>query len=267
MSVARLIVIALALSLSSSAAAERLSLNFTINDQQRDVLVYVPDQAATQVTPLVVVYHGRGDDAEPFARAVKLHEDWPQAIVAYPRGEWHDNRPQRGWQYRAGQYDDRDLKLTDALLAELGSRYVIEPTQTFAAGFSNGGHFLFLMMKLKPERFAAYTIIGAVQPDYENPASPRPLLYLFGKREDRHLKGDWEGTVQALVKHQRTAGPLSDALGCCKLHRPTSGGAPFVFGNYNAGHIWPADGNRWIKQFFADPWFGEPTRDDETKAR
>lgn len=233
------------------------ALQFSINQQSRQVLLYVPDQlSATPDT--VIVFHGRGDDAEPFARAVKLHEEWPEAIVAYPRGEWHDNRPQRGWQYRPGQYDDRDLKLTQALLEELAQRFPISPQRTFAAGFSNGGHFLFLLMKQQPESFAAYTIIGAVQPNYQSEAAPRPLLYLFGRGEDRHLKDEWEGTVQALIRHQQTAGPLSDALACCKLQRPTAGGAPFLFGIYNAGHIWPADGNRWIRRFFADPWL----RDD-----
>ena len=239
---------------ASAAAGERETLRFEINQQNREVLLYAPS-SVTALTPLIVIYHGRGDDAEPFARAVKLHRDWPEAVVAYPRGEWHENRPQRGWQYRAGQYEDRDLKLTDALLTELATRYPIAPTQRHAAGFSNGGHFLFLLLKQRPQEFASYTIIGAVQPKFESDAAPRPLLYLFGRGEDRHLQEEWQATVLSLIRHQRTGGDLLDALGCCKRQRVMAGGAPLVFGTYNAGHIWPADGNRWIKQFVADPWF------------
>jgi hypothetical protein len=80
--------------------------------------------------------------------------------------------------------------------------------------------------------------------------APRPLLYLFGRGEDRRHQEAWRGTVAALVRHQRSAGPLVDALGCCKRQAPAEGGAAFVFGLYNAGHIWPRDGNRWLRAFF-----------------
>jgi hypothetical protein len=38
-------------------------------------------------------------------------------------------------------------------------------------------------------------------------------------------------------------------MGCCNLQQPAADGAPFVFGIYNAGHIWPSQGNEWLKEF------------------
>jgi len=235
------------------ASAARLVLQIEAAGLQRRVLVHAPDSATQAPAPLVIVFHGRGDDAAAFARAVNLHRDWPEAIIAYPRGELHPGKPQRGWQYRRGQYDDRDLLLTDALLAELGQRFRIAPERSFAAGFSNGGHFVFLLMAERPDLFAAHAVLGSVNPDYASQALPRPLLYLFGRGENREHQDAWQSTIEALIRHQRSSGPLEDVLGCCKLQRAHPGGAPFVFGLYNAGHIWPAEGNGWLKAFFSNP--------------
>lgn len=240
------------------AQAARHSLDLEVDGQPRRVLVFAPDEPRAQPPPTVVVFHGRGDDSVAFARAVQLHRDWPEAIVAYPRGEMHDEGAMRGWQYRPGQYQDRDLKLTDRLLEELQARFGSRPGTTYAAGFSNGGHFLFLLLAERPEAFAAYAIVGAVQPNFAADSTPRPLLYLFGRGEDRRYQDDWQLTVQRLVRHQHSAGPLQDVLGCCKLQRPAEGGAPLVFGLYNAGHTWPSEGNAWLKAFFTDPWLHSP---------
>lgn len=225
-------------------------LRFELDGAERRVLLEVPDEVAG--APLVVVFHGRGDDAQAFADAVRLHDDWPGAVIAYPRGEPHEGKPMRGWQYRKGQYADRDLKLTDALLAALGERFAIPPSRRFAAGFSNGGHFVFLLMAERPEAFAAHAVVGSVRPEFAIDAPPRPLLYLFGRGEPRRYQDDWRDTVAAMVRHQRGAGPLVDWQDCCKRQAPAPGGAPFYFGLYNAGHIWPAQGNAWLRAFIED---------------
>lgn len=241
------------------AAAARLNLEYEIDGLQRRVLAFVPDiepaAGGDAVHPLVVVYHGRGDDSAAFAKAVKLHEQWPEAIVAYPRGELHDGKSMRGWQYRPGQYADRDLKLTDRLLEDMAARYGTRPAHSYAAGFSNGGHFVFLLMAERSASFAAFGVLGAVQPDYTATAPPRPLIYLFGRGEDKRHQNAWQKTIEALIRHQRTSGPLQAVLGCCQLQAPTAGGAPLVFGVYNAGHTWPQGGNQWLRAFFTDPQF------------
>ena len=45
------------------SAAERFTLQFDIDGLRRKVLVYAPDEPVPGTTPLVVVYHGRGDDS------------------------------------------------------------------------------------------------------------------------------------------------------------------------------------------------------------
>jgi polyhydroxybutyrate depolymerase len=249
---AALILAALLMTFADRGHAASETLRFTIDGLERRVLVYAPDALAAQPPPIVIVYHGRGDDAAPFASAVKLHEDWPGAVIAYPRGEPHEGKPMRGWQYRAGQYGDRDLELTDALLAELVRRHGTPPERRFAAGFSNGGHFVFLLMDERPGAFAAHAVIGSVRPEFSSDQAPRPLMYLFGRGEPRRYQDDWQQTILKLSSHQRGGGGLVDAYGCCKRQAPAPGGANFVFGTYNAGHIWPAGGNVWLRAFFEE---------------
>ena len=244
-------VLLLAFLLTSPVDAKRFTLQFDIDGMQRKVLVFAPDEPAAGSIPLTIVYHGRGDDSVAFANAVELHKDWPDVIVAYPRGETIDTTPpMRGWQYRLGTYNDRDLKLTDQLLAELSRRYRTVPAQTFAAGFSNGGHFVFLLNAQRNEQFAAFAAIGALQPEYASDAPPKPFMYLFGRREDPKYLGDWAKTVESLSRHNLSEERAKAWLDCCKLLAPKPGGAPLVFGVYNAGHIWPAGGNAWLREFF-----------------
>ena len=127
------------------AAAEEL-LEFEIEDRRAACSCSLPDAPGAGPRTLVVVFHGRGDDDRAFASAVRLHKDWPDAIVAYPRGEVREATTMRGWQYRVGEQGDRDLKLTDRLLEEMSTRYGTRPESTHVAGFSNGGHFTLLLM-------------------------------------------------------------------------------------------------------------------------
>ena len=244
----------LLLGLPPTAHAADELVEFKIDGQTRRVLLFVPDTPSPEPRTLVVVFHGRGDDDRAFARAVRLHQDWPDAIVAYPRGEKRDPSSPRGWQYRVGDQNDRDLVLTDRLLEETARRYGTRPEKTHVAGFSNGGHFVLLLLAERPEAFATFTVIGSVLPGFASDSPPKPVLYLFGRGEDRRYKEDWAGTVKALARHNRTTGPLAKFMACCHLQSPAAGGAPFVFGLYGAGHIWPSQGNEWLMAFARHRW-------------
>ena len=253
------LIVAVSLGAMSAAHAAEELLEFEIAGEPRRVLLYVPDTPSAEPRTLVVVFHGWGDDDRAFARAVRLHQDWPDAIVAYPRGETRDASNKRGWQYRVGDQGGRDLALTDRLLEETARRYGRQPERTHVAGFSNGGHFVLLLLAERPQAFATFTVIGSVHPEFASESPPKPVLYLFGRGEDARHKEDWARTVEALVRHNRTEGPLTPFMGCCHRQSPPAGGAPLVFGTYGAGHIWPAEGNAWLKEFTQQSW---PTRVD-----
>lgn len=263
---ARCLMAALLLGPASGAHAAREMLEFEIEGQTRRVLMFVPDTRSTEPRTLMVVFHGRGDDDTAFANAVQLHRDWPEAIIAYPRGELREASTMRGWQYRPGDQGDRDLALVDRLLEETARRHGTRPENTHAAGFSNGGHFVLLLLAERPEAFATFTVIGSVHPGFESDAPPKPVMYLFGRGEGREFKEDWVKTVEALTRHNRTQGPLVKFMTCCNLQSPGPGGAPFVFGLYNAGHIWPSDGNQWLMEFSQHGWQPAGNKQPGTRA-
>ncbi len=236
---------------SAPALADRQVIKMTIDDVKRSALVFSPSNPGDTKLPLVFVFHGRGDDSGKFARAVKLHKDWKEAVVVYPRGLTIDTRPpMRGWQGRVGQYADRDLKFTDRLLQRLTTMFDVDPQKTYVAGFSNGGHFTFLLLKERTDSFVAYAVIGALQPDFRSDTPPKPFIYLFGRREGTRYQDQWVKTVKALARHNQASGEQTDYEDCCTLLYPKSGGAMMVYGLYNAGHIWPNRGNERLLRFF-----------------
>lgn len=237
---------------SAPAFADRQIIKMTIDDVKRSALVFSPSNPGDAKLPLVFVFHGRGDDNGKFARAVRLHKDWKNAVVVYPRGLTIDTKPpMRGWQSRVGQYADRDLKFTDRLLQRLKTMFAVDPQKTYVAGFSNGGHFTFLLLKERADSFVAYAVIGALHPDFQSDTTPRPFIYLFGRQEGTQYQDQWVKTVKALARHNRASGEQSEYEDCCTLLHPKPGGAIMVYGLYNAGHIWPNRGNERLLRFFS----------------
>jgi predicted esterase len=255
-----LLAVFLLVGFSGPAFAERKIIKMTIDDVERSALVYAPKKSADTMLPLVLVFHGRGDDSGKFARAVRLHKDWKNAVVVYPRGLVVDSKPKmRGWQGRVGDYNDRDLKFTDRLLQRLQTMYPIDPQRTYVAGFSNGGHFTFLLLRERPEMFVAYSVIGALQPNFQSDSPAKPFIFLFGRDEGTQFQEQWVNTVKALARHNLASGEQSPYEDCCTLLHPKPEGATMVYGLYNAGHIWPYSGNERLMRFFKQASSGTQT--------
>ena len=83
---------------------------------QREGIVYAPDAATVQPTPLVLAFHGFGDVARNFQRT-DIHEAWPEAIVIYFQG-LTTRRGMPGWQSSASA-ENRDLRMVDVAVAAL----------------------------------------------------------------------------------------------------------------------------------------------------
>ena len=125
----------------------------------------------------------------------------------------------------------------------------------FAAGFSNGGRFVFTLMDTHAGVFAGYAAVGAVlsrNAMHRDPAQlrPSPVMYLFGEYEPRDYQEAWEGTVLGLARRNRARGDAQTWGEDYKTFAHGSGGAPLVYGVYRAGHVWPAAGSAQIVRFF-----------------
>ena len=82
-----------------------------------------------------------------------------------------------------GQDDDRDLRLVDAALASLSDKFRVDETRIYSTGFSNGANFTYLLWAERPRVFAAFApVAGRLRPSVQ-PALPKPLFHVAGKRD------------------------------------------------------------------------------------
>ncbi len=233
---------------AQARGAQRVELE--VEGMAREVLIYPAKTRSDSPAPTLIAFHGRGDTADNFARTSRLHRAWRGATVIYPQGlVLGQERGLRGWG-RESADPNHDLALVDALL----QAHVQAPQAVFAAGFSNGGRFVFTLMQTHREAFTAFAAVGAVlsappkaSPD---PPAPAPVIYLFGEFESREYQSAWQRTVESLARRNLATGEREPWADGYTLFPAPPTGAPTVYSLYRAGHVWPKSGSRQIVRFF-----------------
>ena len=236
---------------AAPAAADTLTLE--VNGVERSARVYPGKRADREPSPLVLVFHGLGDNERNFANIVDFHRDWREATVVYPAGlDRADRDGMPGWHgFRDNDAND-DLAFVDRLLETLAARYRVDPARVFVTGFSNGGHMTFNLLLDRPCRFAAFAPIGALGEYVADGTIPRPVLYLFGRGEPQEYTEAWQGTVVALARLNRATGEKREWGPGLTEFVAGAGGAPTIYGLYGAGHVWPSQGNEFVIRFFRE---------------
>src|SRR5262245_8632436 len=134
-----------------TATGDPQRTEWTVGGVVREGLVCAPSKEATGPRPLVFGFHGHGGSMQNGARSFKIHEIWPEAVVVYLQGLPTPGRlsdpegKKAGWQHGAGEQEDRDLKLFDAVLASMKEKFPIDEKRVYATGHSNGGGFTYLL--------------------------------------------------------------------------------------------------------------------------
>jgi polyhydroxybutyrate depolymerase len=161
---------------------------------QRSYYVSLPAGASGRM-PLVVVLHGGRQNGPTIARMTEMHELGQRArfAVAYPEAYGED----RVWNDGRGntQSQANDVVFIDDLVADLSSRYPIDPNKVYIVGPSNGGMFTLRLACERANKFRAFAVIAANFPaDYVsrcNPGRPVPIEFFHGT-DDRRLM-PWNG--------------------------------------------------------------------------
>lgn len=112
-----------------------------VDAQERTVLVRVPTPVGDSPRDLVIVFHGRTNDAAQVRRYVELDEALPEAVIVYPRalssvpGTFAWNAP--------GDPADRlrDFALVDAIVDTFGRAVCLDLERVFVVGHSLGASF------------------------------------------------------------------------------------------------------------------------------
>ena len=158
---------------------------------------YVPErvQASGKPAPLVVCLHGRGSSAECFMSLADMSRvaEERDFILLYPESSIHQQRPGavRNLLRWNGNYKGQpidDVKFVLEVVADIKTRWPIDPTRIYACGQSSGGVMASTLAQRAPNVFAAVACWsglltpGKLQlPERIDPAVP--FLFLLGEKD------------------------------------------------------------------------------------
>ncbi|MES2308803.1 MAG: esterase [Verrucomicrobiota bacterium] len=165
-------------------------MEWKVEGQTREALVFLPNNPSDIPSPLVFVWHGHGGHAQEMVNAFPLYRNWPEAIVVYPQGlrtpgkltdfEGHLS----GWQFNVGDSNDRDLKFFDSMVESLLKEDETHRRYIFSTGHSNGGRFTQLLWAARGEKLTAIapsasTMMGLLS----DRLKPLPYLHIAGQKD------------------------------------------------------------------------------------
>ncbi len=223
---------------------------WTIDGVSRVALVHVPPDAKAHPTPVVFVFHGHNQMMQHAAAQFSLHTHWPKAIVVYMQGLPRKEGDGPGWQYNPGDEDGRDLKFFDAVLASLMHGYKVDAGRVYAAGFSNGAGFVFVLWAVRGDRLAAVSAC-AMHAGHNLPLpQPKPLFHIAGKTDPKVKLEHQMHTIES-VKKTNECGEGHPWVKGCTIY-PSKIGAPVVTMIHGGGHMVPHEAPPLIVKFFKE---------------
>ena len=229
-----------------AAAAE--VVQWQLDGVTREAIVYAPASSPEEGAPLVLAFHGFGDNAQNF-QFTNLHAAWPEAIVVYFQG-LVTRRGLPGWQVERGVRDDRDLRFVDVALRSLRETHDVDDDRVYATGYSNGGMFTYLLWAERPEVFAAYAPVAARLRPSVRPTEARPVLHVAGERDRVVSFADQQAAIAVALEVNGVAAPTPCGAGCTEFGAGTA--APVMTWIHPGPHIYPRGTSERIVDFLRE---------------
>jgi len=241
---------------SAQAAASYVKqMKWTVGDTLREALVYIPVTAKSKPSPVIFVFHGHGGTMGNMLKSRGFEKLWPEAILVYPQGL---NTPGQltdpqgklpGWQKAPGDMNDRDLLFFDAMLKTLRSDYQVDNSRIYATGHSNGGGFTYLLWAARGDVFAAFAPSAAVGGRVVNLLKPKPAMHIMGST-DPLVKPEWQNAMcKRILKIDNCSSEGQPYAQYATIY-PSPSQTPVVLYVHPGGHIYPADANQVVINFF-----------------
>lgn len=165
----------------------------------RTYLLNLPSgYSASEPSPLIVAFHGKGQDGTQFERETQLTDpafNTLDAIIAFPNGI---NKQWIGDPESPPRHEQDDIAFARELLTHLLEHYSIARERVYIVGFSNGGGLTSLLScdrTFSASIAAAAIVSGAVYKDKslkgdeqlfdkcEPARSPLPILEMHGSKD------------------------------------------------------------------------------------
>ena len=222
-------------------------VRWQVDGLTREAIVHAPESPGGEGAPLVLAFHGFGDNMRNFQHT-NLHLEWPDAIVVYFEG-LERRGGLLGWQVESDGVD-RDLKLVDVALRSLRETYNIDDDRIYATGYSNGGMFTYLLWAERPDVFAAYAPVAARLRPSVRPRQPRPVLHVGGTRDRVVRFADQEAAIAVAIQVNGVDAATPCGAGCTLYGAGTA--APVVTWIHAGAHVYPRGTSELIVAFFRD---------------
>jgi len=252
-------IVACFLATSISQASPLTERTWTVDGIERQALVYVPQKADENPSPVVFAFHGHGGNMRNAARQFGYETLWSEAIVVYMQGLKTPGRltdpegKKNGWQHGAGDQGDRDLRFFDAVLVSLKKDYKVDEKRIYATGHSNGGGFTYLLWAKRGDVFAAVAPSGSVASRYVSDLKPKPVLHVAGEN-DPLVKFAWQSAgIEALKRINGCEGrgqPWETSGNLVGTEYRSSQGTPLVTLISPGNHRFPSEAPALIVKFF-----------------
>ena len=219
-------------------------MRWQIDGVTREAIVHAPASPAEEAAPLVLSFHGFGDNMHNF-QYTNVHVAWPDAIVVYFQG-LERRRGLLGWQVERVD-GNRDLRLVDVALRSLRERYDIDEDRIYATGYSNGGMFTYLLWAERPGVFAAYAPVAARLRPSVRPAQPRPVFHVAGERDRVVRFADQQAAIAVAIQVNGVDETTRCGAGCTVYGAGTA--APVMTWIHAGAHVYPRGTSERIVSF------------------
>ncbi len=220
-------------------------MRWQVDGETREAIVYVPASSGEEGAPLVLSFHGFGDNMQNF-QYTNLHVAWPDAIVVYFQG-LERRGGLLGWQVERGG-GDRDLGLVDVALESLRETYDVDDDRIYATGYSNGGMFTYLLWAERPGVFAAYAPVAARLRPSVRPRQSRPVFHVAGERDQVVRFSDQEAAIAVAIEVNGVKATTPCGAGCTVYGAGMA--APVMTWIHAGAHVYPRGTSERIVSFF-----------------
>jgi len=246
--------------LTAKAPEGFVERTWTIDGVKRTALVRVPVGVSGQLA-VVFGWHGHGGRSTQSAGRWGYAEIDTTSILVFPQGlptvsplvDKEGRMP--GWQTTVESEGGRDIKLFDAILADLKKEQPVDARRIFSMGHSNGAAFSYLLWQARPEIIAAIgSVAGGLRGDSKS-LPPMPVIHVAGEK-DPLVKFAWQQATFAAVKRFNSCTEegkswAKEGVLDATIFASTKG-APLVTAIHGGGHEYPKGSTELIVRFFKE---------------
>lgn len=169
-----------------------------IDGLQRTYDTYIPKDKISELSPLVLLLHGHGGNADytsGYSGKITPYTKWQDIadregwVLVIPDGEMGSDNF-RGWndcrQDALTNPETDDVKFLNTLVDRVVAQYSLNPDRIYAHGTSNGGNMVFRLAMESSEKFKAVASIVAAMPaesECSIPHNPISILLMNGTKD------------------------------------------------------------------------------------